>query len=108
MAIVALETFAHCLRQATEAGADYHLVGGLAVGFWAQRYGALAEGQIIYSKDNRGIRKAEGATGLRSRILIRSNDPAPSKPPNPTGASLRSIFRKKSGLTTSGDLPLGG
>ena len=51
MGIVALETFGHCLRQATEAGADYHLIGGLAVGFWAQRYGALAEGQVIYSKD---------------------------------------------------------
>lgn len=51
MGIVALEAFEHCLRQATEAGADYHLVGGLAVGFWAQRYGALGEGQTIYSKD---------------------------------------------------------
>lgn len=65
MGIVALETFEHCLRQATEAGADYQLVGGLAVGFWAQRYGALADGQAIYSKDidMRGSRLAAHFVG---------------------------------------------
>ncbi len=86
MAIVALETFAHCLRQATEAGADYHLVGGLAVGFWAQRYGALAEGQIIYSKDMdlRGTRVAAHFVGrvlrdeghqIASLITVKRKEP---------------------------------
>jgi hypothetical protein len=68
MGLVALEAFESCLRHATEAGADYHLVGGLAVGFWAERYDALAGGKTIYSKDI-DLRGTRVAAHLIGRLL---------------------------------------
>ena len=86
MGVVALATFESCLRQAAEAGADYHLVGGLGVGFWAQRYGALEAGRVIYSKDIdlRGTRLAAHFIGrllrdeghrIATLITARRKDP---------------------------------
>lgn len=50
--LVTLDHFEDVLRDAFAAGSEAMLIGGLAVGFWAKRFGAYNDpSEVMYSKD---------------------------------------------------------
>ncbi len=49
---VSLSDFRSALLKARSDGAQFSLIGGLAVGYWADRFGVFDQpGEVIYSKD---------------------------------------------------------